>query len=374
MNFKGVKNISDTFPFHDFALFKMNSTEKQDIRSLDLPEITSFFEDRGEKPFRAKQVYEWLWKNSAENFDDMTNLSIPVRELMKDHFRIRPVKIAETQVSEDGTTKFSFHLYDGLVCEGVLIPAEKRMTACISSQVGCSLSCDFCATGKMKNFRNIRADEMYDQVRLILDWSVNNHGKPLTNIVYMGMGEPLLNYAHVLNSVEKITSEIGLGISPRRITISTAGISKMIQKLADDKVKFNLALSLHAATDAKRDKIMDINESNKVESLRTALLYFCKSTGKNATLEYILFDQFNDTPEDAKSLAKFCSGMDVKVNIIEYNPVDGVPYQKSNPESTREFQSILEHSGIEVNIRRSRGKDIDAACGQLAIHQKGNTV
>ncbi len=344
----------------------MNSTEKQDIRSLDLPEITSFFEGHGEKPFRAKQVYEWLWKNSVENFDDMTNLSKEVREIMKNHFMINPVTISESQISKDGTTKFSFKLQDGMICEGVLIPTPKRMTACISSQVGCSLSCEFCATGKMKTFRNIRADEMYDQVRIIRDWAENEIGKPLTNIVYMGMGEPLLNYGHVLNSVEKITSEIGLGISPRRITISTAGISKMIQKLADDKVKFNLALSLHAANDAKRDKIMDINESNTIESLRTALLYFCKNTGKTATLEYILFDQFNDTKEDAKSLVDFCSGMDVKVNIIEYNPVDGVPYQKSNPESIRQFQSILENSGIEVNIRRSRGKDIDAACGQLA--------
>jgi 23S rRNA (adenine2503-C2)-methyltransferase len=218
----------------------------------------------------------------------------------------------------------------------------------------------------MKTFRNIQADEMYDQVRIIRDWAENKNGKPLTNIVYMGMGEPLLNYGNVLNSVEKITSEIGLGISPRRITISTAGISKMIQKLADDKVKFNLALSLHAATDEKRNKIMDINQSNSVESLRTALLYFCKSTRKMVTLEYILFDQFNDTQEDAKKLTEFCSGMDVKVNIIEYNPVEGVPYQKSNPEATHQFQSILERSGIEVNIRRSRGKDIDAACGQLA--------
>lgn len=352
----------------------MNSTEKQDIRSLDLPEITSFFEDRGEKPFRAKQVYEWLWKNSAEDFDTMTNLSIDIRKLMKDHFRISPVKISETQVSKDGTTKFSFHLHDGLVCEGVLIPAEKRMTACISSQVGCSLSCDFCATGKMKNFRNIQPDEIYDQVRLIRDWSEKRHSKPLTNIVYMGMGEPLLNYGNVLASVDKITSEVGLGISPRRITISTAGIAKMIQKLADDEVKFNLALSLHTANDEKRNKIMDINKSNNVESLAAAMSYFCSKTGKTVTLEYILFDGFNDGIEDAKELAEFCSGLKTKVNIIEYNPVERTPFGKAKPEKLLAFQKQLENHRIEVNIRHSRGKDIDAACGQLAIHQKGNTV
>ncbi|MBT3217128.1 MAG: 23S rRNA (adenine(2503)-C(2))-methyltransferase RlmN [Candidatus Marinimicrobia bacterium] len=344
----------------------MNSMKKQDIRSFNLSEITAFFEDRNEKPFRAKQVYEWLWKNSAEDFDDMTNLSKDIRELLKNHFMINPVTIAESQVSKDRTTKFSFLLQDGLFCEGVLIPTSSRMTACISSQVGCSLSCAFCATGSMQTFRNISASEMYDQVRLIRDWANKRFDRPLTNIVYMGMGEPLLNYGNVLDSIEKITSIIGLGISPRRITISTAGISKMIQKLANDKVKFNLALSLHSAIDEKRKKIMEINESNNLESLKTALLYFCKSTEKMVTLEYILFDQFNDTQKDAKSLADFCSSMDVKVNIIEYNPVKGVPYQKSNPEATRQFQAILERSGIEVNIRRSRGKDIDAACGQLA--------
>ncbi|MDP7072470.1 MAG: 23S rRNA (adenine(2503)-C(2))-methyltransferase RlmN [Candidatus Marinimicrobia bacterium] len=348
----------------------MNSREKQDIRALDLQEITSFFTDRGEKPFRAKQVYEWIWEKSSENFDDMTNLSMDVRTMLKEHFCIFPVTIEETQVSSDGTTKFSFLLDDGLICEGVLIPTAKRMTACISSQVGCSLSCDFCATGKMKNFRNIHAAEMYDQVKLIRDWAEDKHGKALTNIVYMGMGEPLLNYGNVLNSVEKITSKIGLGIAPRRLTVSTAGISKMIQKLADDKVKFNLALSLHAGTDEKRNKIMDINESNNVASLKAAMQYFCRSTGKTATIEYILFNQFNDTPSDAKHLAHFCDGLDVKVNIIEYNPVQGVPYQRSNPQATGQFQSILEKAGIEVNVRRSRGKDIDAACGQLAIQNE----
>jgi len=341
--------------------------KKQNIRSLSKEELSSFFVEQSEKAFRAKQVYEWLWKKGAASFNEMTNLSFEVREMLTQNFVINTVEVAEEQISSDKTIKDAFKLHDGLITEGVLIPTKKRMTACISSQVGCSLSCAFCATGKLERLRNIDAEEIFDQVVILKNQAEKNYQKPLSNIVYMGMGEPLLNYKNVLRSVEMITSDEGLGMSPKRITVSTAGIAKMIKQLGDDEVKFNLALSLHAATDSKRSEIMPINDSNTLEALSEALVYFHEKTGSRVTFEYIIFKDFNDTLEDAKDLAAFAKAVPCKINIIEYNPIDDAQFQQADPEKTDKFAAFLENTfNLIVNVRRSRGKDIDAACGQLA--------
>jgi 23S rRNA (adenine2503-C2)-methyltransferase len=339
---------------------------KIDIRKLNLAQLKDHFETMGEKSFRATQVYQWIWKNSALSFDAMTNLSLPLRELLNKQFFIDGISTDDVQRSKDGTIKSRFTLIDGYKIEGVLIPTEKRATACVSSQVGCSLTCKFCATGQMDRKRNLSAGEIYDQVVAINQQSLEKYERPLTNIVYMGMGEPLLNYANVLESIEKITSPEGLGISTKRITVSTAGVAKMIKKLADDGVKFNLALSLHAANDNKRDQIMPINESNKLDVLMEALQYFYDKTGNEITYEYIAFDGFNDSIDDARQLLALCRNFPVKVNIIEYNKVENVVYNKASQEKVDAFAAYLESNRIVCNVRRSRGKDIDAACGQLA--------
>ena len=343
---------------------------KKDIRALSLEELKTVFIENRDKAFRAKQVYEWLWKKSARTFDEMTNLSKSTRELLNTHFVINAVAVDDMQVSSDRTIKNAFRLYDSNIVEGVLIPSTTRMTACISSQVGCSLTCKFCATGRLERLRNLNADEIYDQVVLIKNQAEQKYNIPLTNIVYMGMGEPLLNYKNVLDSVEKITSPEGLNMSPQRITISTAGVSKMIKKLGDDGVKFNLALSLHAANDEKRNHIMPINESNSLEALAEALKYFYEKTGTRVTYEYIAFKDFNDSIEDARDLAKFCKHIPCKVNIIEYNPIDNGEFQQTTTARLDAFAKYLESKNIIVNVRRSRGKDIDAACGQLANKNK----
>ena len=339
---------------------------KKNIRSLSLDELKEFFVDQGDKAFRGKQVYEWLWKKSARTFEEMTNLATPTRTLLDEHFCINHVEISDEQKSNDRTIKSAFQLADNKTVEGVLIPTKTRMTACISSQVGCSLSCKFCATGKLDRLRNLDADEIYDQVFLLNEQSKSNYNQKLSNIVYMGMGEPLLNYRNVLASVEKITSDDGLGMSPKRITVSTAGIAKMIKKLADDEVRFNLALSLHAANDKKRDYIMPINEQNSLYSLSESIQYFYEKTGTRPTYEYIIFKDFNDEIEDAQELALFAKVTPCKINIIEYNPIDDGEFQQASSEKVDRFVQYLESKNLIVNVRRSRGKDIDAACGQLA--------
>ncbi|MEA5402082.1 23S rRNA (adenine(2503)-C(2))-methyltransferase RlmN [Arcicella sp. DC2W] len=339
---------------------------KKDIRKLSLAQIKDFLTEQGEQGFRAKQIYEWLWKKSAHTFEEMTNLSKKTRELLENNFDIRAVKVSEKQISSDRTIKSSFELFDHNLVEGVLIPADDRMTACVSSQVGCSLTCKFCATGYMDRKRNLDPAEIYDQVVLIRDQAESHYQTPLTNIVYMGMGEPLLNYANVLSSINYITSPEGLGMSPKRITVSTAGIAKMITKLGDDEVKFNLALSLHAANDEKRNQIMPINESNTLEALKDALLHFYKKTGSRITLEYILFYRFNDTLQDAKELWEFARQFPCKINIIEYNPIAEANYTNTDPQTLAKFAQFFEDKNMVINVRRSRGKDIDAACGQLA--------
>lgn len=338
----------------------------RDIRQLTLAELTTWFTQEGERPFHAKQVYEWLWKKSVTNFDDMTNLSLPQRGKLKEHFEIRSVTVHRLQHSSDGTIKSALRLHDNHLIEGVMIPTEDRATACVSSQVGCSLSCTFCATGQLKRERNLHADEIYDQVVLIRDQALESLGRPLTNIVFMGMGEPLLNYKNVLEAIEKITSPEGLGMSPRRITLSTAGIAKMIKKLGDDQVRFNLALSLHAANDEKRDTIMPINEQNNIQALVEALNYFHDKTANKITFEYILLNGVNDSIQDARELVELCQKVPAKVNILEYNKVEGADFSRTDADRRNAFVNYLERKRVTANVRISRGKDIDAACGQLA--------
>ncbi len=336
------------------------------LRSLSPEELTQLVAGMGEKPFRAKQLYEWLWKNGASTFDDMSNLPAAFREKLSQEYTIDKVKIDHSQTSRDRTIKTAFRLHDDHLIEGVLIPTDTRMTACISSQVGCSLACKFCATGKMDRLRNLDHWEIYDQVALIKKQAEDNYGIPLSNIVYMGMGEPLLNYANMLKSTQMISSPDGLGMSPQRITVSTAGIAKMIKKLGDDEVKFNLALSLHAASDAKRNEIMGINETNNLTVLAEALRYFHEKTGTRITFEYIVFDGFNDSLDDAADLARFARNVPVKINLIEYNPIGDGLFQNAKADRIEDFRNFLESRNLIVNVRRSRGKDIDAACGQLA--------
>ena len=344
--------------------------DKIDIRNLNLETLQEHFTRMDEKSFRAKQVYEWLWKKSSSSFDEMNNISKELRKKLDENFVINNVKIHNSQFSADKTIKNSFILHDTHLIEGVLIPAPERMTACVSSQVGCSLTCKFCATGYMERKRNLNPDEIYDQVVLIDKQAKENYGIALTNIVYMGMGEPLLNYANVLKSVERITAGDGLNMSAKRITVSTAGIAKMIKKLGDDQVKFNLALSLHAANDEKRNTIMPINEQNSLKALAEALKYYYAKTKNPVTYEYIVFDGFNDGIQDAVELARFCKHLPCKVNIIEYNPIAFASYINAGEDKIEAFADYLRSQGVITNIRRSRGKDIDAACGQLAIKEK----
>ncbi len=340
------------------------------IRKLSLEELTAIVKDHGEPGFRAKQIFEWIWKKSVRSFSEMRNIPKTTISWLEEEYSLEIVGIDTVQISSDKTIKSSFALYDGNLIEGVLIPTEDRMTACVSSQVGCSLTCSFCATGYMDRKRNLEPHEIYDQVVLIRDQAEKNYQHPLTNIVYMGMGEPLLNYQNVLKSIERITSPDGLGMSPKRITVSTAGIAKMIKKLAEDKVKFNLALSLHAANDTKRNTIMPINESNTLEALKESLIYFYNETGNRITLEYIVFNKFNDGLDDAKELLNFAKSFPCKINIIEYNPIKQANFLNAKEDAILAFSQFLEKKGMIVNVRRSRGKDIDAACGQLAGKQE----
>lgn len=339
---------------------------KKDIRALSKEQLRDFFVTEGDKAFRGNQVYEWLWSKGAHNFEEMTNLSKDTREMLENNFVINHILVDQMQRSKDGTIKNAVKLHDGLTVESVLIPTASRTTACVSSQVGCSLDCKFCATSRLKRMRNLNPDEIYDQVVCIDRESRLYHDRPLSNIVFMGMGEPLMNYNNVLKSIEKITSPEGLGMSPKRITVSTSGVPKMIKKMADDEVKFNLAVSLHSAIDEKRTTIMPFNEHFPLADLRESLEYWYEKTGKQITYEYVVWKGINDGQEDIDALVQFCKYVPSKVNLIEYNPIDDGEFQQASEQATDDYVRCLERNNITVTVRRSRGKDIDAACGQLA--------
>ncbi len=341
-------------------------SNKKDIRALSKEQLRDFFTENGDKAFRGNQVYEWLWQKGVHSFSDMTNISKETREMLQNNFVINHIEVDQMQRSSDGTVKNAVRLHDGLVVESVLIPTETRTTACVSSQVGCSLDCQFCATARLKRMRNLNPDEIYDQVAAINKESLLYYNHKLSNIVFMGMGEPLMNYNNVLKAIEKITSPEGLGISPKRITVSTSGVPKMIKKLADDEVKFNLAVSLHSAIDEVRTQIMPFNKNFPLADLKEALQYWYAKTKRRVTYEYIVWNGINDTREAINALVKFCKYIPCKVNLIEYNPIDDGDFQQANAKVIDDYISILEMNDIIVNVRRSRGKDIDAACGQLA--------
>ena len=340
--------------------------DKQDIRALSREQLRDFFVEQGDQAFRGNQVYEWLWQRSAHSFDEMTNISKSTRALLDEYFVINHIRVDSMQRSQDGTIKNAVKLHDGFVVESVLIPTESRTTACVSSQVGCSLNCHFCATARLKRMRNLNPDEIVDQVAAIDKQSKLYYDRPLSNIVFMGMGEPLMNYNNVLKAIDKITSEDGLGMSPKRITLSTSGIPKMIKKLADDGVKFNLALSLHSAIDKTRTSIMPFNKNFPLNELLDALQYWYSKTRSRVTLEYVVWKGINDKPEDIKALVEFCRSVPSKVNLIEYNSIDDPRFVQASESTLNAYIKALESSRIVVNVRRSRGKDIDAACGQLA--------
>ena len=324
--------------------------------------------EKGEKAFRAKQIYEWLWTKNAHTFDEMTSISKDLRDMLSEYFEINPIAIEEHQKSTDGTIKNAVKLFDGNVVESVLIPVENRTTACVSSQVGCSLDCAFCATARLKRMRNLTAAEIVDQVALIDRQSKEDFDRPLSNIVFMGMGEPLLNFNNVVDAIQKITAPHphGLGMSPKRITVSTSGIPKMIEKLADADLRVGLALSLHSAIEEKRNEIMPFSTKFPLTEILESLQYWYRKTRSRITLEYIIWKDFNDTKEDVFALVDFCKKVPVKVNLIEYNAIEDGHFQQASIEATNMYIKALEANGIVVNVRRSRGKDIDAACGQLA--------
>ena len=336
----------------------------EDIRHITNAKLLRFIEEIGEKKFRATQIEEWLWKKGAGSFDEMTNLSAPLRQKLSENFSFLNTAIDRKVQSSDGTAKFIFRLHDGREIEGVLIPTETRVTACISTQVGCAMGCKFCATGTMGFARNLHFSEIFDQYMLMNRAAQELYNLSISNIVYMGMGEPLLNYDNVMRSIDLLTSPKFQGLSPSRITLSTVGIAKGIKQLADDGFKPEVALSLHCADELKRRERMPVTEHQTFEMLQEALSYLYEKTGKRITIEYLLLKNWNDSVADAKKLHRFCRNFPVKINLIEYNAT-GTEYQKSPEANVRAFIDFLESKNMVVNVRHSRGQDIDAACGQL---------
>ncbi|WOC51110.1 putative dual-specificity RNA methyltransferase RlmN [Bergeyella porcorum] len=338
----------------------------KDIRTLSLDELKDYFATIGEKPFRAKQVYDWLWSKNLHSIDEMTNLSKPLRDRILQDFIINPVSVDVLQKSTDGTIKNGVKLHDGLMVESVLIPTETRTTACVSSQVGCSLNCEFCATAKLKRMRNLEVAEIVDQVALIDKQSKLYFDRPLSNIVFMGMGEPMMNYKNVVEAIRKITQSDGMGMSPKRITVSTSGMPKMIKMLADEDLKVKLALSLHSAIEKTRNEIMPFSTKFPLTDIMEALQYWYQKTGNVITFEYCVWKGINDKDEDIKALIKYCKKVPSKVNLIQYNPIGEGKYDHRSIEAEERYVRELSKAGVTVMVRRSRGGDIDAACGQLA--------
>jgi 23S rRNA (adenine2503-C2)-methyltransferase len=344
----------------------MKNPIKKDIRSLSLEQLESFFDSIGEQSFRAKQLYNWLWKKSKFSFLEMTNLPLKTRLILKNNFVINKISVDFQQKSIDGTIKNSIKLHDGYVVESVLIPTQKRTTACVSSQVGCSLDCGFCATSLLKRMRNLNPDEIFDQVVALNKQSLAYYKSPLTNIVFMGMGEPLMNYKNVNLAIKKIIEPQGLGMSPKRIILSTSGIPKMIKKLADDEVKFGLAISLHSANQSIREQIMPFTKKFPIDELLNSLQYWYKKTKNPVTFEYVVWEGINDKSEDINSLIDFCRKIPSKVNLIEYNSIGNLDFIQASKSKVINYKKALEKANITVTVRSSRGEDIDAACGQLA--------
>ncbi|MFP4620822.1 MAG: 23S rRNA (adenine(2503)-C(2))-methyltransferase RlmN [Bacteroidales bacterium] len=344
---------------------------KPDIRKMSEDELIYSFLERGEKTFRGRQVYEWLWKKGSTSFEEMTNLSKETRKFLSENFSIPRLSIHSKQTSNDNTVKFAFKTHDGHLTESVLIPSGSRATVCVSSQIGCKLNCTFCATGKIPFKRNLTQAEIFDQIMTVKNKANEMYNLSLSNIVYMGMGEPLLNYEEVKASIELIGSEKSIGFSPRRITLSTIGLPEKIKQLADDQIRFNLAVSLHSALDETRTRLIPVNKKYNLEAIRKALQHFNQNTGKRITFEYLMLKDINDTLTEARALAEYCKNFPVKINLIEYNATGDPDFQKPNPQKLNDFKTFLESKNLVVNLRKSRGEDIDAACGQLSGKKAG---
>jgi 23S rRNA (adenine2503-C2)-methyltransferase len=342
------------------------SVKVDDIRSISLEKLNKFVEKNNFPLYRSNQIFNWINKSSVKSFDDMTNLPKSLIDLLKENFKLNFSQISSKQISIDSTMKFAIKLHDKLVVESVLIPSGDRVTACVSSQVGCSLDCEFCATSKLSRMRNLESYEIFDQIILLNEQSIENYSLPISNIVFMGMGEPLLNYNNVVNSINLITGKEGIEISNKKITLSTSGISKMIHKMADDNVKFNLAISLHSAIESTRNEIMPFSKSFPLNQLIKSLEYWYEKTKRKVTFEYLIWKGINDDFEHINALVKICKRVPSKVNLIEYNSIDDPRFSKADELWVNNYLNILKENKVSASIRRSRGKDIQAACGQLA--------
>ena len=342
------------------------SNENDDIRSISFDKLNNFIQKNNFPSYRSNQIFKWINKSTFRSFDDMTNIPKSLVKLLKENFVINITNILSKQVSNDSTIKFAIKLHDNLVVESVLIPSGNRVTACVSSQVGCSLDCGFCATSKLLRMRNLHSYEIFDQIMILNSQSLKNYSLPISNIVFMGMGEPLLNYKNVIESIKLITSEDGIKISNKKITLSTSGISKMIIKMSDDNIKFNLAVSLHSAVEETRNMIMPFSKSFPLDKLINSLDYWYKKTKRKVTFEYLIWKGINDDLEHIEALVKICKRIPSKVNLIEYNSIDSPTFKKADDFWVDNYLKILKKNKIPVSVRRSRGKDINAACGQLA--------
>lgn len=322
----------------------------------------------GDQPYKGRQVFKWLYKSRQYDFEQMTDLTKERRVQLAELYEFKGLDLVHEQLSEDGTRKFLFQLADGSPLETVLIPDEdKRRTVCVSSQVGCALACRFCATGTMGLGRDLSPGEIVAQLLYLRDRFGDD---AFTNIVFMGMGEPLLNYDNVVAACRLLIHPDGMAISARKITISTSGITPKIRKLADCGLKVRLALSLHAASQEKRRRIMPVADTFKLDKLMEAVRYFAETTGNRVTLEYILFKGFNDTKDDVLALSRLVEGIPCKINLLAYNPVDGLNFERPSDEQVDWFGRELFPRAPAVTVRKSRGRDIDAACGQLAARQR----
>jgi 23S rRNA (adenine2503-C2)-methyltransferase len=342
------------------------SSKKIDIRSLKKNELIKFLNDFNYEPYRAQQILSRLNSQQIDSFEKITNIPKDLIQLLDENFFLSNTLIHQLQKSSDSTIKFSIKLHDNLIIEAVLIPTEKRITACVSSQVGCSLDCNFCDTSRLKRIRNLESYEIYDQIMLLNNESLKSFSKPISNIVFMGMGEPLLNYNNVIHSIDLITGNQGLGISKKKITLSSSGIFKMIKKMADDNVKFNLAISLHSAIEETRNQIMPFSKSFPLKKLIDSLEYWYLKTKIKITFEYLVWKDINDDFEHINALVKICKRIPSKVNLIEYNSINDERFISADQTWIDNYVNSLRENNIQVSVRRSRGKDIDAACGQLA--------
>src|SRR3990170_3264861 len=336
---------------------------KTDLRNLNLSELEDFVLKLGLQKYRGRQLFHWVYGKCADSFDVMTDLSKEIRELLSQKAYISKLIEIRKQVSSDGTEKFLFELEDGHRVESVLIPEEERLTLCISTQVGCGMGCAFCLTGKGGLARNLKTSEIVNQVLSVQKGLPA--GKHLTNIVIMGMGEPLSNYNNVVKAIEILNNPLGPAIGARRITLSTAGLVPGIKKLGEGNLNINLAISLNASTDEQRNLIMPVNKKYPLKNLLEACREFPLRKGRMLSFEYVLLEGVNDSPDDARRVSKLLKGLHCKINLIPFNEFPGSTYKRPSDDSVLKFQEILTNHNYSVFIRKSRGRDILAACGQL---------